>query len=391
MLFLSGVWVIYLQHRGYSLAEIGIAEAGFHLAPVLLELPSGAFADLVGRRWALATSAALSATGTILLWNADTLAVVVLALFIEGASFSFRSGANQAYLYDALPAEHRSGFGKLFGRLLFAGYLIGGVATWVGAVLSERSYAIPLALSISVALSGIWLALGLPEPQRTSADGVIRTPRGHIAEIRSVLRARPAVAAMLLIAAGYWTTLTISGIYAQAAFADRGLDNGTIGLIMGTTAAAIAAGTFAGGQLRHGEGRFTRRWVTLTLVTGIGTALVGVEWTPLAVGAFFVADFVSGIIETQLAAWYNDQLPAAQRATILSIESWLFSCFMIVLFPLGGLLAERAGWAGLYATCGALGGATALAGLLLRHHDMTATVADADGTAAPPLAREITS
>jgi hypothetical protein len=46
----GGIWILYLKSRGLSLAEIGLAESAFHLAPVLLELPSGSFADLVGRR-----------------------------------------------------------------------------------------------------------------------------------------------------------------------------------------------------------------------------------------------------------------------------------------------------------------------------------------------------
>lgn len=54
--FTSAIWILYLQHRGYSLTEIGIGEAAFHLAPVLLEVPSGSFADMIGRRWSLVVS-----------------------------------------------------------------------------------------------------------------------------------------------------------------------------------------------------------------------------------------------------------------------------------------------------------------------------------------------
>ncbi len=34
--FTSAIWILYLQHRGYSLTQIGIGEAVFHLAPIWL-------------------------------------------------------------------------------------------------------------------------------------------------------------------------------------------------------------------------------------------------------------------------------------------------------------------------------------------------------------------
>jgi MFS family permease len=368
--FFSAVWILYLQHRGYSLAEIGLAEAAFHLAPVLLEIPSGSFADLVGRRWSLVVSSSLVLLANLCMWQAGSLPVVMLALFLHGASMSFRSGADQAYLYEALNAEQRSRYGRLFGRLLSAGYLIGGVTTWIGALLSERSYAIPISLAIVVALCGILLAFGLEEPPREAASRHRRGLRGHAADVRAVLRAQPAIAMMMLIAAVYWTMLTIADLYAQAVFADRGMSNGRIGLIIGLTAVAIAAGTAIGGHLR---GAFTRQWAWLTIGTGLGVALISVDAVVLAIIAFIGAQLVSGMAETLLSAWYNDQLPSAQRATVLSVESWLFSCFMIVLFPLGGWLAGQAGWSALYLVCGVAAGATALAAVVVRAQPGPAT------------------
>ncbi|MDP9354893.1 MAG: hypothetical protein M3R02_06345, partial [Chloroflexota bacterium] len=37
----GGIWILFLQERGLSLGQIGLAEALFHLAPITLELPTG--------------------------------------------------------------------------------------------------------------------------------------------------------------------------------------------------------------------------------------------------------------------------------------------------------------------------------------------------------------
>ena len=55
--FTGSIWVLWLLHRGYSLGQIGIAEACYHIAKVALEVPTGAFADTIGRKWSLVISA----------------------------------------------------------------------------------------------------------------------------------------------------------------------------------------------------------------------------------------------------------------------------------------------------------------------------------------------
>ena len=370
MAFFGAVWILYLQHRGYSLAQIGLAEAAFHLAPILLEIPSGSFADLVGRRWSLVVSSSLVVGANAFMWYGAYLPVVLLAMFLHGASFSFRSGADEAFLYDALSADERSRYGRIFGRLLSAGYLIGGLSTWIGATLSERSYTIPLTLAIVAAACGILLAFGLEEPARERSRPHGTSIRGHVRDVRDLLRTKPAVAMMLTIGALFWTMLTITDLYAQAVFADRGLSNGQIGLLLGSISIAIAAGTAAGGQI---SGSFARQWPVLTVLTGAGVVLIGLQSALLAVVAYIAAQFVSGVIETRLSAWYNAQLPSAQRATVLSVGSWLFSCYMIVLFPLAGWFAGAAGWSALYLVCGCVGAATSLAVFVLRRHPETAS------------------
>lgn len=44
----DAVWVALLAARGFTLAQIGLAEAVFHLTSLLCEVPSGVAADLLG-------------------------------------------------------------------------------------------------------------------------------------------------------------------------------------------------------------------------------------------------------------------------------------------------------------------------------------------------------
>jgi MFS family permease len=366
--FTGAIWILYLQSRGFSLAQIGLAEAAFHLAPVLLEIPSGSFADLVGRRWSLAIGSLLIAISTVLMFLAPSLPLMMLALFLNGASYSFRSGADQAFLYDSL-GDRQARFAGILGKLMGASYVIAGATIWIGAALSDYSWTWPFALATGAGLAGVWLAVGLREPVVEGGRDTPRlTPRQHLRQAAGILRGQPVVGMMLAFSGPFWAAGTVAFLYLQAAFSERGLSNSAIGLAIGGALLLNAVGASMAGRL-DGRGGFSRQLMTLAFLTGIG--IVGLTAGPvgIAIFAYLFANLASGLLEPLMYAWFNRHVPSAQRATLLSIESWTFSMTMIVVFPLGGLLAERAGWSLLFLICGGvkIGLAVVVAlGLLLR-------------------------
>lgn len=364
--FDSAIWIIYLQSRGYSLAEIGLAESAYHLAHVLLELPSGSFADLVGRRWSLAAGAALVSVASALLWAAPSLPLVVLSLFLSGAAASFRSGADRAWLYEAVGADAdgeggHARFAGVLGKVLGAAYLVGAAVTWLGAALSQVSYGFPFGLGIGVGLGGVWLAAGLAEGRRertaTTATGEVRR---HVGEAWRALSQRRALAAMLVLSGLFWTACTVAHLYIQAALSARGVPNGGVGLVAAATLLVSAGGAGLAGRIAV-LGRYRLWFAILAAIAGAGVAAMALPGLALALAAYLGAQVSYGLIEPLLGAWLSRGMPAAQRATLLSVESWLFSLTMIVAFPLAGLYAERAGWGALYVACGA---ATVVLGLV---------------------------
>jgi MFS family permease len=348
--FTGGIWILYLKSRGLSLTEIGLSEAAFHLAPVLLELPSGSFADLVGRRWSLAIGSLLVAISSALMFVADSLPLAMIALFMNGASYSFRSGADQAYLYDSL-GERQGNFAGILGRLFGATYIVGGATLWLGAALSDVSYAWPFGIAIGVALAATWLAASLAEPPATARVEGHTSVLHHIHEVRRVLRARRYVAAMLVYSGMFWAAGTIAYLYLQAAFSDRGLSNSTIGLIIGGALVLNAVGATVAGHVER-RGSFRNQLVVLALLTGITLAGTAAGPIGIATAAYLLSNLFTGLLEPLMFAWFNRQVPSAQRATMLSVDSWLFSLTMIPAFPLGGWLAQTYGWGTLFIVCG---------------------------------------
>lgn len=338
----GGIWILFLQDRGLSLGQIGLAESVFHLAPLTLELPTGSLADTLGRKWSLTIGSVLVAVSAALMLAAHDLWLVLLAMFLNGASYTFRSGATQAFLYDSLAAGNASDrFSRVLGKLAALSYVVIALTTWLGATLAGVSFAWPYGITIALALGAAWLAAGLTEPERERS-----THRGVVRNIRDALRivrGQPRLASLLIFGSSYWTLVACLEIYAQPVLRGMGLATPVIGVVIGGSFVVVALGTWLAHRITaRGSFRF---WTVLLTLAVIGLALgLGSEIVVLALATFVVAEFATGLFEPTLADRVNRQVDGAQRATILSIEGFLFSLNMIWVFPLVGWLAERTSW-----------------------------------------------
>ena len=102
----------------------------------LFEVPTGAFADVSGRKLSIVTGFALIGAGFILEGVIPVFGAILLAQVVWGLGFTFTSGARQAWLADELGNDANTS--KAFvraARFEFAGSLVGiGVSVILGSV-----------------------------------------------------------------------------------------------------------------------------------------------------------------------------------------------------------------------------------------------------------------
>lgn len=351
-IFIDSIWIIFLQQRGFSLSEIGLAESFFHLAPVTLELPSGSIADTLGRKWSMAMGALLIAVSTALMFVADSLWLLLPAMYLNGAAFAFRSGAQQAYLFDSLGAEQSGGrFTRLLGRLNAMSYVAIAATSAIGASLADRNYALPFGLTVGFALAAVWLAVGLKEPPRPKEDKV--GVGGTILEALRIVRGNRQLLTVIVFVASLWTVSALVYLYAQALLSERGLSTAQIGIVLALTTIVTAGGAWIAGRLASIRS-FTFWAVAATgAIAGSGLLLAGAPLV-VALAGLFVAEFFAGAFEPMVGQRVNDAIASAQRATVLSVQSFLYSVTMIWAFPLFGIVAEQRGWLTAYTVAAGL-------------------------------------
>ncbi|MCA9879309.1 MAG: MFS transporter, partial [Thermomicrobiales bacterium] len=352
--FVSAIWIIFLQSRGFTLSQIGLAESFFHLAPVTLELPSGSIADILGRKWSMAMGALLIAVSTAMMFVADSMWLLLPAMFLNGAAYAFRSGAQQAYLFDNLsgdPGGNR--FTNILGKLNAFAYLAIAATSALGATLADRNYAWPFGLTVGFALAATWLAVGLFEPERPQA--VRQSMAGAITEALRIVRGDRVLLALITFMAALWTVSALVYLYAQALLSERGMPVAQIGIFLSSSTLITALGAWLAGRLI--AWRSFRFWaVTATaVVAGSGVVLAGAPLLAALIG-LLLAEFFAGSFEPMVAQRINDAISSAQRATVISVESFFFSLTMVWAFPLFGWSAERWGWLPAYTVTAALAG-----------------------------------
>src|SRR5689334_20314751 len=98
----SAIWVLYLALKGMSLVEIGLIESIYHITSLLFELPTGAIADIYGKRFTLILGRILQIISSILMITASSFLGFTVAFIFCAAAKNLNSGSAEALIYDSL-------------------------------------------------------------------------------------------------------------------------------------------------------------------------------------------------------------------------------------------------------------------------------------------------
>src|SRR5258707_3534493 len=155
--FLFGVYPIFLRSRGLDQFQINSVLATYCLVLFLTDVPTGAFADLLGRRRSFVLGATLRVCAFLLYFVAHHYYVFLIAESIDGIGTTFGNGAIDAWGVDALDDAGYVGLkDRLFSRvaqLSAAGFM---AAALIGAYVADVDIALPWLLGAAgYLISGI--------------------------------------------------------------------------------------------------------------------------------------------------------------------------------------------------------------------------------------------
>lgn len=369
--------VITPEARGLSLGAIGVVFAVHSAVAIVLEVPSGALADLVGRRRVLLAGAALTAVSLLIFSVADSVVAFMASTGLLAAGRALISGSLEAWYVDSLrlldpaaPLSHglsrgaaAEAFALAVGSLAagglvslagpgdgggaFSGY---GIAALAGA-LAAVGYLVAVAALVD---EGDRRARspGRPVPVRKQVADIFATARDE-------LMSSVAVRVVFVTGLALGMSFTAVELLWQPHLADLLTDPDTHGVAFGALAAgsmfAAAAGAAVSPRLKRGIG--LRSGYLLALAVGaVCVALMGAPATvALFVPIYLLAYLSMGLADPLHFELLNDAVGPTARATLISGEA---------LATQGGALVANLAVGALASTHGA-GFVWALAGTFL--------------------------
>lgn len=337
--FTSAIWMIYLAVHGYNPFVIGLLETLFHVAKLVAEIPTGIFADIVGRRKSLLIFCLLSALqGALFLYPTPPL--MVLSFLLAGLGFAFRGGADTAMLWTisghADPQGQAALFSKWYSRM-FVISLIGEVlGTATGGFLGRIMELLPFVLQIFVALAGIIPLLFIPEQRFAGEHEERNSALLHLGKGLRLLTQKPRVLGVLLLngfTESCWQTIYF---YYQLYLHNQGSSLALVGVaVAGGMATSAFFTAIAPWVMRRVPNR-----VLIPLCVGmevLGLVMMSTPWLVCSLIGYLIFFQASiNILGPAANTYINEHSPEQQRVTILSFGTGVFSAAMIIMFPLFG-------------------------------------------------------
>lgn len=350
LIFTIPIWIVFYQQY-ITPSQLAVIVMLSYAVQMIMELPSGALADLIGRRTTMIISFLLGAISYLMIPFGTSYMYFIIVNIIIGISDSFRSGAEEAILYDTYKEKDSHEFEKVNskGNLVYQTGLI--VGTISGGLLYSVNVYIPFVFYGLSLLVGFVLTFFYIEPH---IDSEKFTLSNYIKQIKvgtkEVFKDKlTTYTSLFYIAVGgiTWTNALYFGSFFMVGL---GFDDAQRGFIQGGTRLINALlFTFILKKIKLGD-RFKIIIfpVIMTIAFLPGVFLDG--W--IGVPFFALALLTTTGRWIFLTPITNKMFSSKVRATAISVMSLLIGFVYLFLVGISGFVIERYEIGGMYTVLG---------------------------------------
>jgi MFS family permease len=339
----ASIWVLYLVSKGLPLWQIGFLEGVFHIVSFLSEIPSGAIADVLGRKRAMIISRISTTIASALMLCTNSFWLMILSFALSAWGYNFLSGSEEALIYDSLKeAGKKDKFLKVSGRLEMILNISQSVSLLLGGILAEVSFFYCYLLASVISILSLIPCLFLIEPHQNREMAVNKKLiSAQLVNAFQYMKKDKRVIEILLSYSIIFTLYMISYYYGQQYLSQLGFSNNKIGLIMFFVGIMDCIGAAISEKIAKNYGEYAK--VISILLIALGTFGVAAGNVPIVVICFGVMGFAVTMLYPIQSEALNNIIPSEQRATIISANSMIYSMYMLVLFPMAGFLGDTYG------------------------------------------------
>jgi MFS family permease len=350
--FLFGVYPLFLRARGLNQLQMNSVLATYFAVTFLTDVPTGAFADALGRRRSFMLGCMLRTVAFIVYFFAYRYPMFLVGETIDGIGTTFCNGAIDAWGVDALDQAGFEGIkDRLFSRisqLTNIGYMASAV---IGAYVGSYNIAWPWLFGAagycaSGAVGALLMSDSGPRRARIDLAEMAQQVGRRISDgvrqgfrRRSVLLLSLANGVFFAAWAPYW--LEWPQFFNDA----YGVGVWIIGWLYSLFTVARMAGAETMIRVGGDESVRLHRLTILAVASAVLMFAAGAvgHHPSIVLPILATLNFCWGSLMPLAQSWFNEQVAAAERATLLSFNTTFATMGGSLGLLIGGVIADRAG------------------------------------------------
>ncbi|MCD6590577.1 MAG: MFS transporter [Candidatus Aenigmarchaeota archaeon] len=338
--FFIPIIVLFWQDNGLSLIQIMILQSLYSLTIVLLEVPSGYFADVFGRRKSLILAASFLTVGVFTYSLGHNFYQFLIAEILWGFGVSFVSGTDSALVYDTLKdLKKEKLYKKVMGNGVFYYLIATSLASVIGGFIGKLNFRWTFYAMLPFMVLLIPLSISLKEPKRHKHI----YEEGYLLELfkilkNSLIKNRKIRWLVIYSAIIVGFNGAVLWLY-QPYFKLTGLDVFYFGFVFAAFNLVAALSSKYAHQIEEKLGQ--RCSLILLVVLTAGSYLLMSNFIYLFSFSFaFIQQFVRGFSKPVITDYINKLVSSDVRATVLSAQGLMGRLFYAGIIPIIGWIAD---------------------------------------------------
>lgn len=338
MMFFLPILSLYYQESLFTVKNVAFIFSIEAFASIFFEVPTGAIADLFGRKRTLILANIIFILGIFILFIGGNMTMFILYAILASLAHALNSGTDTALMYDTLLNEGKKNEYKKLSGIYMSLWPIGAsVGSIIGGYLATFSFRNPVIYSLITFSISLIMLFFLVEPKFEKKIG--STINKHIWDSFKYVIKNNQLIIILIGGTVAWAFGESTHFLSQIFFQYKQIPIVWYGYLSALSFGFSSLGFYFSHSISNffGEKRTLIACIIFTgaLVT-LSTQLPGF----FAIFLFIFSSFFFGLRSPILGYLWNQESPSHNRATLNSINSLVYQLGVAIIIPIVGYWSD---------------------------------------------------